>query len=106
MLCYPIYTEVINTSIREEAADFAGVVGLGFLFLLEKSDGIMVVYEFSRIKDLVLLQKDGTQFRNEKTISKPHIPQAMKEETIAIPHTISLLLLSSLETKKKNKLKS
>lgn len=34
MLCYPIYTEVINTSIRGEAADFGGFVGLGCLVVL------------------------------------------------------------------------
>lgn len=100
MLCYPIYTEV-NTSIRGGAADFGRFVGLGwvFWFLLEKSDGIMVVYQFSRIRGLELSQKDGTQFWNEKTISKPHILQTMKEETIALLHIKSLLLLSSLETK-------
>lgn len=70
-----------------------------FVFLLEKSDGIMVVYKFSRIRGPVLLQKDGTQFWNEKSISKSHISRAMKEEAMAILHTISLLLFSSLETK-------
>lgn len=70
-----------------------------FVFLLEKSDEIMVVYKFSRIRGPVLLQKDGAQFWNEKSISKPHISRAMKEEAMAILHTISLLLFSSLETK-------
>lgn len=99
MLCYPIYTEVINTNIRGEAADFGGFVGLGwvFLFSLEKSDGIMVVYKFSRIRGLVLLQQVQTQLWNEKSISKPHISQAMKEDTIPVLHTISLLLFCSLE---------
>lgn len=62
MLCYPIYTEVINTNIRGEAAGCGGSVGLGwvFLFSLEKSDGIMVVYKFSRIRGLVLLQQVQT----------------------------------------------
>lgn len=100
MLCYPICTEVINPNIRGEAADFSGFVGLGwvFLFSLEKSDGIMVVYKFSRIRVLVLLQQVQTQLWNEKSISKPHISRAMKEDTIPILHTISLLLFSSLET--------
>lgn len=60
----------------------------------KKGMGLWQFINCSRIGGLVLLQKDQTQFWNEKSISKPHILLALNEETIAILYTLQTFYCS------------